>query len=715
MNFEQLYSLAKEYREQAHRHSRDVQTETQLRQYYTLIKLAIQTLRHIKTTLNLSINQDYQITMDLVDILLRDTLNFELAETYLSALRQRLQNYSGVLSTGRLSDEYLNMWLQIEFTALYTVSLKRNSRFHYKVALQNCEDLLRYLGELHTQSQRVNADTNTDTDTGSTSHELLGFWYQIFKYVAAHLCMKLGRVKRAKGFLEEMLQQGTVPTNTSWLTFIELTLVNLLLENRHIDAPFAMIEKYLETTADQTLDENLFVWKLVTRLLYKIRNDRNITHELNEFKVFFDTHKQQQQKEREEEEENVQSTSIQISFTETLKLRFYHPSLFNHRDLKYLLLFLQSISYMVNCYDKLANFSTRFLPKVIRYLEGNLEQVSTSSLPEPNTGVVYTVTELDDKLVWYDAVLRYAKFYQVWEHLLLKSSLKELGSLSVTELPHSNYLQVMQQHVADGPEHFDAQSQLAGYEKFCHRIKQTNQQQQQQQHHTHSHGVGSNLDPGYACNTEFELLELLNQYTVQVALISEQTDGDKQEYLETAKAVWSRIEAIATRYNYTQNLTWDCTLTVLWIVSHMEPFTSSPLPSSETERSLYIEKLRAYYRDNKLISSPEDDHECSDGASFKVKKSLFLLIMVNYLGGRLIETDINKMFELSSKCFHVAKKQHVDVITYVIGLWHLANCTIMMNAKDVTITNAKLQSLVNRLYEGKGEDITHLPTKVIAP
>ena len=690
MNLEQLYCLAKEYQQQAYRHSRDVQTETQLKQYYTLIKLSIQTLRHIKTTFNLSITQDYQITMDLVGTLLRDTLNFELAETYLSALRQRLQNYSGSLSTGKLSDEYLNRWLQIEFTALYTVSLKRNSRFHYKVALQNCEDLLRYLGELHIQSQQG------DTDTGSTSHELLGSWYQIFKYVAAHLCMRLDRVKRAKGFLEELLQQDTIATNASWVTFIELTLVNLLLENRHIDAPFAIIEKYLETTENQTLDESLFVWKLVTRLLYKIRIDKNITHELNEFKIFFDTHKQHS---KEEEEENLKGTSIQIDFTETLKLRFYHPSLFNHRDLKYLLLFLQSISYMVNCYDKLANFSTRFLPKAVRYLEGNLEQESTGDLPGS-----HTVTELDDKLVWYDTILRYAKFYQIWEYLLLRSSLREVGSFNVTELPHSSYLQVTLQHVADSPEHFDAQSQLADYEKFCHWVKQTNQQQQHYQHNSHS--VGFNLDTGYARNTEFELLGLLNQYTIQVALISEQTDRDKQEYLESAKSVWSRIEAIVTRYNYTQSLTWDCTLTVLWIVSHLEPFTSSPLPSSETERSLYIEKLRAYYRDNKLISDSQDDTECLDQSSFKVKKSLFLLIMVNYLGGRLIETDISKMFELSSKCFQLAKKQHMDVITYVIGLWHLANCTIMMNAKDVAITNAKLQSLVNRLYEGKGEDKT---------
>ena len=40
-------------------------------------------------------------------------------------------------------------------------------------------------------------------------------------------------------------------------------------------------------------------------------------------------------------------------------------------------------------------------------------------------------------------------------------------------------------------------------------------------------------------------------------------------------------------------------------------------------------------------------------------------------------------------------------IQYVVGIWHLMNCTVGMRGKDVALTNAKLEALVKQITSVK--------------
>ena len=139
-------------------------------------------------------------------------------------------------------------------------------------------------------------------------------------------------------------------------------------------------------------------------------------------------------------------------------------------------------------------------------------------------------------------------------------------------------------------------------------------------------------------------------------------------------------------------------MTILWLLSHLEPFTSSPMPSTDEEKSRFLTLLRNYYMVNKVIK--EDSQEMNvDGGNLKIKKSVLLQILLNYLGGRLLEQDLAVICQVSGLCFKLSRQQNSIYLQYVIGIWHLLNSTVAMNSKEVTIMRSTLENIVKDLVK----------------
>lgn len=102
-----------------------------------------------------------------------------------------------------------------------------------------------------------------------------------------------------------------------------------------------------------TAHVKLKIWKILLELLVLIFKDINITDKLTELKSFFDNNK-----------DKIDSPLESIHLFDTVSLKLDFP-VFGYKDVKNLLLFFQSVSYLPNCFDKRSNFSVKFLPKTI--------------------------------------------------------------------------------------------------------------------------------------------------------------------------------------------------------------------------------------------------------------------------------------------------------------------------------------------------------------
>ena len=193
------------------------------------------------------------------------------------------------------------------------------------------------------------------------------------------------------------------------------------------------------------------------------------------------------------------------------------------------------------------------------------------------------------------------------------------------------------------------------------------------------------------------MISLLNCYTVQAAKVS-RCPGDKQAQLvEQCNKVWQQVERLLRETDLQFNPIWECTVMILWLFSHFEPFSWNPLPCSDKERAEYMSKLREFYSSNKFASGGGAVDE-----RFKLKKALLLQVLVNYLGGRMLEHDLEEIRGISGKCFDMCRHQGgMDKVQYVVGIWHLMNCTVGMRGKDVALTNAKLEALVKQITSGE--------------
>lgn len=587
-----LEQVARECITQARSLAPLIASRADLNTHNSLIATACQALADAIQRGGLPINDDIRMSTLLAELLLRDTASSDLAETYLSAVRQRLQRY---MPGGPQQGPYFNQWLYVEFMALYEVPRHGLTGLGTRAALNNCAELVAYLETLEDRT-----------------------WCSVFMWVQAGLYVRLKRFARATAMYRKLWTVAG-DMEPQWRAFVAVQYTMWLLESRQEVMP--ELVNVLEDPGESVSgNPQLSVLVLVVRLLLAVHCDENIAPLLGQFKVLFDTHKSALLDGAE-----PLVIPLGVSSQHSPELVINHPAVFNYTSLKTLLLFLQSVSYLVNCYDDAANFSVRFLPKVKR----NIKKALKGGLSSDKS---CALDSHDSVLSWHTQLMEQTQFYQGWESMLLTGSLSDTLS-----------------------EYLGAQN-----------------------------------------TEEIRLLTQLNEYLAlagQIDEIKETDTATQQVLLVRAEQSWSSIEtALASSPLLRNNAMWDATIVVVWFMSHQEPFTTRPLPSSDATRSKYMQLLTQYYNANRLVKGPAK----SENDPHTLKKAVWLLALVNYLGGRLLETDLEEIYAVSSACLQITKGRRLAApyIQYVLTLWHLLNCTVSMRSREVILTRGRLESLV---------------------
>lgn len=672
MDLAQWYSLAVEYETVAHESLGTLATSQQVEQYYQLIDMAIQTLIRLKSSgqWSMTLKQDLTITMRLVKLLLNETLNIDLAENYLSSYLERLQNHPLDLA----------VWNQqnlIQYWLIYEIPIRRRDRFHIRIGIRNYQDLIIKLRE------------------SSMDPYFQQFWITIFEYVASQLYIKLQKYKLAQTKLESLIRNNDLKsTHPQWYVFIYISYLNHLLEQRLYvsDDIFEILIQDPIFSDCSVMGPVLYSWKLLLQLIITINKDLNITPLLNEFKQFFESNKEQLSL---DDKENLNLNIFHIPLDDNdINLSMSINSFLSYKDIKLLLLFLQSVSYLVNCYDKNVQFSIKFLPKV----ESSLRKIISDKTPSTS----YTSLLIkDENLQWYKDLLKYCKFYDIWGKLMLNggtqldSSIVEsidddnpslpLGAFKSVPLNpfYKDLVEVTRKQLNipfiikdqdDDDDDTTVDECLTDYNKII--LTKSN-------------------------SIELKLISLLNSYLLIVSKFDRKSKtlarSERQSQIVKANEIWKQLDTIYGTNRKTldinNNPIWECTIVIVWIITHFEPLTWNPLPANDDERNYYLDKLKIYYINNKIVNN-----EDTNDPKYILKRALLLRILINYLGGKLLETDLETLCQISLKCFKFAKQdKHLINIRYIIGLWHLMNCTVAMKPKEVAYTTAKLDQLVQQM------------------
>lgn len=647
MNIHTAINIANELVHSAYSQSHLIHNEQQLSQYYSLIELAIKTLINVKKKNSLAIDQDFEVTFQIVKLLIKETTNIDMAENYLSSLKERLQNNSGLI----------NEKMFIEYWLIYEIPQLRQSKFHSRLAINKSEELVEYLRSLEHTSEIEN-------------------WIYIFQFVNCLLNVNIGKNRKAIQRFNELLKRMDTDENKQidWYNYILLNFINFMLEHR-INVPIEINNKLSEMTVEQ-IGYKFYTWKLLLELVQLIYSDENITNKLNEFKSFFHEYKN--------ELNSTESYVHTLEINSRIKLEINSPVVFQYQNIKILLLFFQSISYLVNCYDEKANFSTKFLPKVIQTTERLISNIG----PSGDKQIVESLTFWNLQVEFYDKLLEITHFYQIWETQILNINQdNNMEELLPTLSGYNELINITNLHKSRINDLDEMNKTLEMYDSVIQNREYS---------------------------IEMKLMSLINMYVILTSLISQ--DHDRQNNMIKCGVVWSKLMKVYRNGSFdnneanTKNTLWDCTICIIWIMSHLEPFTWNPLPCTSEEKNYYLNKLKLYYLNNMVKTKGQEEEKKGDNGDvndykelinekYKVKKSLLVRIILNYMGGKLIETNLNKICEISSVCFQMCRKQNLNRIRYVIGLWHLMNCTIAMKPKDVAYTRAKLENIVRNIVK----------------
>lgn len=242
-----IYQLSKQYATTAHEVVSEIKTELDLRQYYTLINQSIRCLRYLKDgRFQLSLEQDFQVSIDLAILLIEETYRYDLAEQYIQSLKERLQNTS-----------WHNEKMYAEYLLLYKIPLIKDNSTHTKIALRN-------MGKL------INSLDNS-------------LWRVLFVYFRLQL---MPDNEQKLSDYRDILK--IVKNHTNFHFVVMCSLISYCLD-LGISIPTDLWNEFLEINSALP---KLNLWKLLLELLIIIYQDVNITDKLAEFKVFFESNKQ---------------------------------------------------------------------------------------------------------------------------------------------------------------------------------------------------------------------------------------------------------------------------------------------------------------------------------------------------------------------------------------------------------------------------------------
>ncbi|AMD22218.1 HGL122Cp [Eremothecium sinecaudum] len=609
-----VYKLADEYLLQAHAVAGRVNSEESLKEYYTLVQQAIRGYQYVKEGFQLSLEQDFQVTVALVSVLLDETHEIELAEQYLNSLHTRLQRTT-----------YTDHKYVIQFYLLYQVPMHKNS-------VPEIKNAVRGLGRLIASIEENEP------------------WRLVFQYCRVALMEKSYTSSKNPDHITEeycsIIEQCAV-SKSELYGFAVCSFVTFLL-SKSLPIDGGVLDKLKNLRQNDSTTPKLRLWGLLLDLLVAIKLDENITVLLTDFKEFFSHYKS-------ELDNSSEKLSLQVKHG--LELALDLP-FFNYTDCKNILLLFQSVSYLTNCYSKKSNFSTKFLPKVLK---------STAELKSSFQRKT-SVSRLSYLRSIYDSMIELCHFYQMWEFMILSGPVKgEFPQFSDPD--YYTLLEAMNSHMAIENE----SEHVTSLYKSIIRSK----------------------------NLEVRLIAMIHNHVFCVSQLSKCQHQPEviSDLTHKVNDSWKQLVSSFQNSILCHNRTWQCTIACLWIISRFEPFTGRPLPKDdEKEVQFYMDQLNGFFSQNALL--PEIQcHSLNESeiGQYTLKKSLLLHFILNYLGGSILVSDINDRCNLSASCFQISKNQHMPFIRYLGGIWHLMNCAVTMNGKELAITRAKLENLVKEL------------------
>ncbi|SCU81508.1 LAFA_0C05424g1_1 [Lachancea sp. 'fantastica'] len=603
MDFKTLYQLSHEYADYAHKMRPFLASDAHVKQYKMLIYHAVNALKLIKSSHQLSAERDVIVTLELCDLLVQETHDLDLAEMYLSSVHERLYG------TTLLHEKMLIT------SALVQVAKARNSAKYFKDALRLVTGALadlemsnsRWL--LYFQLQRIEiivATTPSDPKISKLYHTLIASCevapdMQLF-VICSYVCYQLSQ--------------------------------NQIIDEEHLGT--------LRSFPDAKLPVQLKLWRKLVELLVLIYRDLNITTKLAEFKDLITTHKKK-----------LTDSTFHLHLDESVSVSIDTP-IARYKDFKNIILLFQSVSYLTNCYDKKANFSLRFLPK-IRIAAEELKQQSEAV----NSELVHS------RKSFYKLISDLCTYYICLESLILTGSCADIED----ESDYSKLVIAMKAQLTHDTER--------ALDKFADL-----------QH------------PKAAL--EFRMIGLCSTFTIRIAAMSRAGGTVSFPDYQAVTELWKSITSLCSSHDFHQNHIWDCTMVILWICSHFQPFTTAKL--SKEDDPGFLKKLAFYFSANSFARTAKN--ECGGPIQNpehgpNLKKSLLLHFLLNYLASAVLVNDLEEKCMITNTCFHLGKQQHMPLMEYTSGLSHLLNCGLAMKSKDVSITRNRLKEVVaNLLNEG---------------
>ncbi|SCV03956.1 LAMI_0H12288g1_1 [Lachancea mirantina] len=601
-----LYGVCQEYRRCAQEIAPLISTQQDLEAYYTLIWSAIRVYQRLKEEHQLSTEQDVKITLELSQLLVDETNELDLAEGYLFGAKERLQQTTSLQE--KMAIEY----------ALAELAQKRGTSSHLGDAVRNLESLINDLQK--TESP----------------------WALVFKYKQIDMLAKTAKPQRIALLYNDLIKQSE-QFKDFYILVLSNSLCHHLSNNLRIDESLV---RSFDAVNDRACPASLSLWKKLIELLLLINRDDNIANKLMEFKKLIARHKS-----------NLKST-YNVYLTDEISVQV-HSQATNYQDFKNVILLFQSVSYITNCYDKKANFSSKFLPKVREVAEERLSSSLQGGLPA-----------IEAQRSFYAKLVEISNLYICIEALLLGETVPELP---VPEQYRDLLLACKHQR------NFESNEAM--------------------------HLISKNLEKPLGPSVEVRMIMLCNAFGMHLAKMNKTEDSLSITDYDATNSIWQNIETLAKDYDFADNHVWQCTLALLWVIARFQPFSNGHLASNKEED--YLEKVKWYFSSNKMggVSETGERDSASDKGGREtaptLKKSALLRVLLNYVAGSMLVHDIETKCTMSNACFHLCGQQDMPLMSYLIGIWHLLNCGIAMRRKEVVNTRQSLLKLVDHLVKIK--------------
>ncbi|SCU83682.1 LAME_0C06128g1_1 [Lachancea meyersii CBS 8951] len=602
MDSRTLYNLSSEYASHARKMRPFLSSDAHVKQYRILMYHAVNALKMIKAKHQLSIEQDVLVTLELFELLVQETHDLDLAEMYLSSVHERL--YGTTLVHQKM----------LVTAALVRVARARRSVKHSKESLRLVTGTLVDLEPLNSR------------------------WNLYFQFLRIELLLEISPSdSKIPGLFDTLITDCDSVLNLQAFVICSYICIRLT-QNQGICQ--AHLDK-LGALKSQKLPIQLRLWSSLVELLVLIYRDLNITTKLSEFKDLVATHKKE-----------LKDSTFHLRLDDQISISVDTP-IVRYKDFKNIILLFQSVSYLTNCYDKKANFSVKFLPK-IQQAANELKNIS-----EP-----VNLELSDSRKCFYMLIVDLCNYYMCLESLILTGSCADIESDSA----YAILIKAMKAQLRR-----DTPTALENYSLL---------------------NTQKNAP-------EFKLIGLSSMFAVKVANMSK-VGGTVSfpEYNEVTE-LWECIEKLFSSHSFHENHIWQCTIIILWLCSHFQPFTSAKLFKDNDDAS-HLERLKFYFSANSFARAGKSSSHNSatvDGkeAAPVLKKSLLLHFLLNYLACAIIVHDLEEKCVITNACFHLGKQQHMPLMEYISGLSHLLNCGLAMKGKDVSLTRSKLKEAVKKL------------------